>query len=258
MACYKPGAAAAAALKAANQARAEAEKAAKESAAGAKSSSSLLHPPSPSGSRTLRPRSPQATQTAPGFVAQPRDSRLAVPSPLRQSPIKILHDDPTSDKAEISSDKESSSAESTVSRSGGKQKKKKGKVSKNKKGKARAKSQKKRSKVPKALAKMVDNDSDIEMVPNPKNNQPGKAEQTEEPDKLFDYYDDPKFDPAHPPTIVLNNGDDVVEDGDEDLEEPPSKDNPDPCVGDSESDVNDNDLADKIEATEIVSAHNFV
>lgn len=60
-----------------------------------------------------------------------------------------------------------------------------------------------------------------------------------------------------PPMIVLNDGEDVVEDGNEDLEDPPSGDNQDPCVGDSESDVNDDDLADEIEATEIDSGDSF-
>ncbi|EGG05997.1 uncharacterized protein MELLADRAFT_107061 [Melampsora larici-populina 98AG31] len=76
---YKPGVAAAANPKAANQARTEAAK--KAAQAASRLSSSLLHAPSPSESRSLCPHSPQSTRTDPGFVAQPRDSRLAADNP---------------------------------------------------------------------------------------------------------------------------------------------------------------------------------
>ncbi|EGG00672.1 uncharacterized protein MELLADRAFT_111646 [Melampsora larici-populina 98AG31] len=282
---YKPGAAAAANLKAANQAQTElAKKAAK---ASSRLSLSLLHPPSPTGSRSLCPRSPQSTRTNPGFVAQPRDSRLAVPSPFCQSttskdPIEILDTkltsddrDPEESSTEDSSDKgtDSSSVESTAEQSGGKPKKKKRKLSKRKKGKGWAKGKKKV--FSKALVKMVENNSDIELISNPNPKKPGRSKQTaEETNKLFSYYGEPEWDkenlalllPDLPknhkpvPTIILNSGDDLIEDCDEDIDEPPSrKDGLEQCVGDDKSEVDgeEGNDADEIEATEISSGDSF-
>ncbi|KAH9817461.1 hypothetical protein DFH28DRAFT_1155480 [Melampsora americana] len=190
---YKPGAATAANLKAANKARLDDSK-------SLQAPSSSLQSPSPSASRSLRPRSPQGqgTRTSPGFVSQPRDSRRAVPSPLRLSSSSQNHVDSLNDKSDKRDepspepDEDSSSSGSTASRSGGKRKK-------NKHKKRAGKSKKQRIEVPKALVQLIENDSDIEMIPNPKPKKPGQAKQTaESTNELFSYYGDPVWDPANP------------------------------------------------------------
>ncbi|KAH9812109.1 hypothetical protein DFH28DRAFT_1178150 [Melampsora americana] len=165
---YKAGAATAANLKAAN-------KACLDDSKSLQAPSSSLHSPSPSASRSLRPCSPQGqgTQTSPGFVSQPRDSRRAVPSPLRLSSSSQNHVDSLNDKSDNKQGDEpspepyedSSSSGSTSSCSGGKRKK-------NKNKKCMGKSKKQRIEVPKALVQLIENDSNIKMIPNPKPKNP--------------------------------------------------------------------------------------
>lgn len=160
----QPGAGVAS-LIAANKARLEAAAA---SAAKGDNSNLLLPPPqmhtatSPSGSgRQLRTRSPQGTRTDPGFVSQPKDSRVAVHSPLSKQPSKsgrpIVLSSSDEDKEEnyqsssesdsTNEDEESSPESSPAGTWGKRGRKKKDNNSKKKrakagKGKGRGKSQK--------------------------------------------------------------------------------------------------------------------
>ncbi|EGG05998.1 uncharacterized protein MELLADRAFT_107062 [Melampsora larici-populina 98AG31] len=102
---------------------------------------------------------------------------------------------------------------------------------------------------------MVENDSDYEMIPNPNPKKPGRAKQTAgDTDELFNYYDKPEWDEE-------NVSDNLIGDCDEDIENPPYEGDSSlkQCMEDDESEVDgkEDDNADEIKASEIVSGDSF-